>query len=202
MVDISSFEFDAEAFVEEQQEGEYFTFTLHASSIGRKTPRKALCRYLSLMDRASLAYLPSHLQDEVWSRLRKAARKIAELQEQGASPQNIHEALANNDKMLEVANTYVRYAFVKPQITLSKAEHDPANGVLHIDWVKPQDRIAFMIACNDPGSEEAQRFETFRPESRDDVSDRQGSEVVPDAPVRVAGHPPVAEDVQSPLYDR
>ena len=187
---VSSFQFDAEAFVEEQREGEYFTFPLHASSIGRKTPRKALCRHLTLMDRASIGHLPTHLQDEVWSRLRKAARKIAEMQEQGATPQNIHEALANNDKMLEVANTYVRYGFVKPEITLSKAKDDPANGVLYIDWVKPQDRIAFMIACNDPGSEEFRRFERFRSESRDAVSDREGGEVVPDAPERPAGDAP------------
>lgn len=194
MTDIrSAFEFDVEAFIAEQEEGEYFTFPLYASSIGRKTVRKVLCRRLNMMDRASIGYLPAHLQDDVWQQLRKAARKISDLQETGATPKNVHEALANNDAMLRVANLFVRYAFVTPQITLVKDEQDPANGVMHIDWVKPEDRIAFMVACNDATGEEARRFETFRPEPADAVPDREGSEVVPDAAVRPAGNttPPI-----------
>jgi hypothetical protein len=184
---VSAFEFDAEAFIDEQEEGEYFTFPLYASSIGRKTVRRALCRRLNMMDRASIGHLPAHLQDDVWQRLRKAARKIQELQEKGATPKNVHEALANNDAMLRVANLFVRYAFVKPQIVLNPDEHDPANGVLHIDWVKPEDRIAFMVACNDATGEEARRFETFRPESADDVPDVQDGEILESKPERSGG---------------
>lgn len=189
---LSAFEFDVEAFVEEQQGDGYFTFPLYASSIGRKTVRRALCRRLNMMDRASLGYLPDHLQNDVWHQLRKAGRKIEDLQQKGAQPKNIHEALANNDAMLRVANLFVRYAFVKPQITLVREEHDPARGVMYIDWVKPEDRIAFMIACNDATREEARYFETFRPEPDDDVQDREGGEVLEtdtERPDRDTGHP-------------
>ena len=183
---MSQFAFNVSDFLEHRAERE-FTFPLHASSIGRKGVFEVRAHRLNLMDRASLGFLPDHLQNDVWQRLRAAARDIQKLQEQGGQPKDINEALANNDKMLAVANLFCRYAFIEPRLVLDVAEEDAERGVLHVDRIAPEDRIAFMIACTDADSEQARLFRTFRREPADDVPARQGGEVVPPAPIRPAG---------------
>lgn len=183
------FSFDIQEFIDHRSSQE-FIFELPASSIGRKSRFKARCRRINMMDRTSIGYLPSHLQEEVWQRLRKAASEIRDLQERGAEAKNINEALANNDKMVQVGSLLCRYAFIEPKITLDPNEEDLSNGVLHVDRIAAEDRVAFMIACNDATSEQAGLFSTFRGRSTDAMADRQGGEVVPDAAQRPAGDTP------------
>lgn len=194
-----TFRFDIDDFIEHRAERE-FTFPLHASSIGRKGVFEVRAHRLNLMDRASLGFLPDHLQNDVWQRLRKAAKDIADLQEKGGQPKDINEALANNDKMLAVANLFCRYAFVEPQVVLDPAEEDVRAGILHVDRIAPEDRIAFMIACTDADSEQARLFATFRREPDDAVPGRQGGEVVSRAPERPAGDSRAPIDFQPAVH--
>src|SRR5690606_4989632 len=183
-----NFRFDIQDFIDHRSSQE-FTFDLPASSIGRKSRFKARCRRINMMDRATIGFLPTHLQNEVWTQLRSAANEIRKLQESGAEAKDVNEALANNDKMVRIGSLLMRYAFIEPKIVLNPSEEDLANGVLHVDRIAAEDRVAVMIACNDATSEQAGLFSTFRERPADAVSDRQGGEVVPDATQRPAGDP-------------
>lgn len=181
-----SFRFEIDEFIQHRSERE-FTFPLHASSIGRKALFKAKVRRLNLMDRATIGHLPDHLQNDVWKQLRAASREIEQARDAGRDPQNITEALANNDAMLNLANIFCRYGFVEPSLTLNAREEDLASGVLHVDRIAPEDRIAYMWACNDADSEQARYFATFRDEARADVPDRQDGEVLGREALRPVG---------------
>lgn len=167
-----------------------FTFPLHASSVGRGDDVfEVTCRDLQIMDRASLGFLPSKLQDEVWQQLKRTQAEISERQKAGQEPKNINEALANIDDQLRIADLICEYGWLDPKVTRDPAKHDPANGVTWIGNVAASDRIAYMIACNDKDSEQAKYFRSVRDESNGDVPGREGGEVVPDAAQRPAGDP-------------
>lgn len=174
---MSQFGFDIDEFLEHRKEQE-FTFPLFASSIGRRTTFRVKARRLTLMDRASLGFLPDHLQNDVWRQLKAASREMQKLQDSGAEPGDINEALANNDANLRVANIFCVHGIIEPKFVADKRDERPQDGVLHVEWIAPEDRIAFMIACNDADSEQARHFATFRAESTDDVPRRQGGEVL------------------------
>jgi hypothetical protein len=192
---MSQFAFDIQDFIEHRAERE-FTFPLHASSIGRRGTFEVRCRRLNMMDRAAIGQLPSDLQNEVWTQLKAAAREINTLQEKGGEAKDINEALANNDKMLAVADLFCRYGWIEPSVVLTEREEHTAAGTLWIGRFAPEDRIAYMIGCQDADSEQARHFRTFRRSGAgaDAVPHRQGGEVVPGAPERPAGYP--AEPVQ------
>lgn len=185
-------DFDIDEFLEheEQRRENVFTFPLHVSSIGRSKIWKVVARRVSIMDRASLDLLPDTLQDEVWKSLKRMEKEREKLQKAGAEVKSIHQALANNASFLRTADTFVSVAFVDPKIVLDKSQEDPRARVLHIDRVAEEDRIAFLLACQDGDSEEARKFELFRPESESDVPGRDDGAVVEDAPVRPAGDAP------------
>lgn len=189
-------DFDIDEFLEheEQRRENLFRFPLHVSSIGRSKIWKVVARRINIMDRASLDMLPNHLQDEVWKALRRMDKEREKLQRAGQEPQNIRQALANNESYLRVADTFVSVAFMDPKITLDKAKENPAERTLHIGRIAEEDRIAFLLACQDGDSEEARQFELFRPESEGDVPAGHDGPVVEDAPERPvgdagAGHP-------------
>lgn len=184
---MSQFAFEIDDFIQHRSERE-FTFPLFASSIGRRTTFRVKARRLSIMDRASLGFLPDHLQNEVWKQLKAASRELQKMQDAGAEPKDIHEALANNDANLRVANIFCIYGIIEPTFVADKRDEDPSQRKLHVEWIAPEDRIAFMIACNDADSEQARHFATFREERTDAVPNRQGGEVLGDTPIRIAGH--------------
>lgn len=195
-----SFAFDIQDFIDHRAERE-FTFPLHASSIGRKSTFDVRCRRLNMMDRAAIGQLPSDLQNEVWTQLKAAAREISTLQEKGGEAKDINEALANNDKMLAVSDLFCKYGWITPRVVLTEREEDTRSGVLWIGRFAPEDRIAYMIGCQDADSEQARHFRTFRREDAgaDAVPDRQGGEVVQRAPERPAGYPAQPLDFQPPI---
>jgi hypothetical protein len=180
--------FDIEAFLEHQTH-DTFTFPLHASSIGRKEAFKVTCRRLEVIDRASLSFLPDKLQNKVWTQLRTTQQEISRRQEAGQTPKDINEALANIEDQLKIADILCEYGWIEPKVTRDPAREDLATGVMWVGRFKAADRAAYMIACNDADSEQARLFRILRDEPADDVSDREGGEVVPDAPERPAGHP-------------
>lgn len=167
-----------------------FKFPLHAGSIGRKTPFEVTCRRLEVTDRASLGFLPSNLQDRVWKQLKQTVREITERENAGQEAKDINEALANIDDQLKVADILCEYGWIDPKVTRDPAKEDHAHGVVWIGRFKGADRIAYMLACNNADSEQARLFRVIRDESDSDVPDREGGEVVPDAPERPAGDPP------------
>lgn len=196
-----TFTFAIDDFLAHRSERE-FTFPLHASSIGRKAIFKARVRRLNLMDRATIGHLPDHLQNDVWKQLRAASREIEQARDAGRDPQSITEALANNDAMLGVANIFCRHGFIEPALTLDAREEDAAAGVLHVDRIAPEDRIAYMIACNDADSEQARYFATFRDEARGDVPARQGGEVLGREAIRPVGDGRGGVRFDDPVHDR
>lgn len=177
----SQADFALDEFVEHQERRATtpFLFPLYASSVGRKRVWKALVRRLTIMDRASIGHLPDHLQNFVWSQLKVVQKEQERLRDQGEEPRDINEALANNDQNVRAANIYCHAAFVDPTIVLEPREENLAARTLHIDRIAVDDRIAFLLACNDAASEQGRLFETFRPESGADAPDRG---VVPMAP--------------------
>lgn len=183
---MSDFSFAIDDFLEHRQQRE-FTFPLHASSIGRRGIFEVRCRRLNIMERASLADLPDALQNEVWTQLRAAGRKIQELQDKNKTPENITEAMAQNDKFVEAADVFCVNGWIEPRVVLSEREEDPSRGVLWIGRFAKEDRIAYMWACGDADSAQARHFKTFRHRPDGDVPGRQGGEVVPDAAQRPAG---------------
>lgn len=197
---MSTFAFDIQDFIDHRAERE-FTFPLHASSIGRKGTFDVRCRRLNMMDRAAIGQLPSDLQNEVWTQLKAAARNIAKLQDDNVEARDINEALANNDKMLAVADLFCKYGWIEPRVVLTEREEDTRAGVLWVGRFAPEDRIAYMIGCQDADSEQARHFRTFRGEGpgADAVPDRQGGEVVQRAPERPAGYPQAPIDFQHPV---
>jgi len=180
-------DFNLDDFIEHQNERE-FLFPLHASSVGKKTVWKALVRRLNFMDRASLGVLPSDIQEFVWKSLRDNNKAIQKMQEDGVEARDINQVFANNEATLKSANYYCLAAFIYPKIVLDQRDEDVANGILHVERIKPEDRIAFLFACNDAESAQARLFETFRPGPADDVADRDDREVLGRAPVGPAGH--------------
>lgn len=191
---MSTFAFDIQDFIDHRAERE-FTFPLHASSIGRKGTFDVRCRRLNMMDRAAIGQLPSDLQNEVWTQLKAAARNIAKLQDDNVEARDINEALANNDKMLAVADLFCKYGWIEPRVVLTEREEDTRAGVLWVGRFAPEDRIAYMVGCQDADSEQARHFRTFR---REDT----GADAVPDVQHRevlgrdAGGH---AGDPQPPL---
>ena len=198
-----SFTFDIQDFIDHRAERE-FTFPLHASSIGRKGVFEVRCRRLNMMDRAAIGQLPSDLQNEVWTQLKAAAREVNAVQERGGEAKDINEALANNEKMLTVADLFCRYGWIEPSVVLTEREEDTARGVLWVGRFAPEDRIAYMIGCQDADSEQARHFRTFRRDrSGDDaVPHRQGGEVVPRAAIRVDGGTRPDVEFFAPVPDR
>ena len=200
---MTDFTFDIQDFIEHRSEREY-TFPLHASSIGRKGVFEVRCRRLNMMDRAAIGQLPSDLQNEVWTQLKAAAKEINALQEKGSEAKDINEALANNDKMLAVADLFCKYGWVVPAVVLTEREEDTRAGVLWVGRFAPEDRIAYMIGCQDADSEQARHFRTFRSARAGDdaVPHRQGGEVVSAAPERHPGHSAQPIQFESPLPGR
>lgn len=183
--DIDSFLADSDA--EAQGRERLYTFPLHATSIGKPSVQRILCRRLNLMDRASIGHLPSEMQNTVWKQLRQAGRDLQALQQQGANPKDINEAMANNDKMLAVADVMAEHGWVKPRVVRDRTREDREAGVLWIGRFKGEDRIAYMIACGDADSEQARHFRDAPERSDDAVPRGEGGEVVPNAPQRPAG---------------
>lgn len=173
--------FALDEFVEhqERQRTMPYLFPLYASSIGRKKVWKVLARRLTIMDRASIGHLPDHLQNFVWSQMKEVQKEVERRQELGEEAKNIQEALANNDQNIRMANLYCHAAFVDPTIVLNQREENLSERKLFVDRVAAEDRIAFMLGCNDAAGEQGRLFETFRPESGVDAPDR---DVVPVAP--------------------
>lgn len=198
---MSDFAFDIDEFIAHRAEGE-FTFPLHASSIGRRALFKVRCRRLNIMERASIGHLPDAMQNEVWKQLRSAGRKINELVEKGQSPENIAEAMAQNDKFVSAADVFCVNGWIEPKVVLHERDEDRSRGVLWIGRFAKEDRIAYMWACGDADSDQAKHFETFRSRPDDDVPGREGGEMVPDAPVRFAGSAGDPVDLEPPVYDR
>lgn len=176
----ADFALDEFVAFQERKKTTPYLFPLHASSIGRKTVWKALVRRLTLMDKASLGHLPSHLQNFVWSQLKAIQKDIDRLQEAGQEPKDIQEALANNDQNIRAANLYCHAAFVDPQIVLNQHEENLSERKLHVERIAVEDRLAFIIGCNNANGEQARLFETFRPESRADAPDRGTLPVAPE----------------------
>lgn len=193
MTDRYDFTFDVEAFLDEQDAQEasgqerLLTFPLHATSIGKPGIQRILCRRLNLMDRASISYLPSELQNTVWKQLRKASEELQRLQTQGATPKDINEAMANNDKMLAVADVMCEYGWVKPRVVRDRSREDRHAGVLWVGRFKGEDRIAYMIGCGDADSEQARHFRDAPARSDDDAPDRENREVLEYPTERAAG---------------
>jgi hypothetical protein len=183
---VSTFGFDIEEFIEHRNERE-FTFPLHASSIGRKQVFEVKCRRLQIMDRASLGFLPDALQNRVWEQLKQTQREIQKQQAAGAEPENIQEALSNIDGQLKLADIFCEYGWLEPKVTRTQGAEDLAGGVLHVGRFAPEDRIAYLLACNDADSEQARHFATFRQRPNDDVPGGEDREVRQDAPERRDG---------------
>ena len=200
---MGTFEFDIDDFIAHRNERE-FTFPLHASSIGRRGIYKIKCRRLNLMDRASIGFIPEHLQDDVWRQLRAAARDVNKMIEQGIEPKNVNEALANNDKHLALADIFCEYGWIEPRVTTDPRREvlSGENRIVRVERFAPEDRIAYMHACNDADSADARHFRTFRDEAGDDVPDRQGGEVLGQAPERSAGNSPAPIYFEPPVHDR
>ena len=174
---MGTFTFDIDEFLEHRAERE-FTFPLYASSIGRRSVFRVKARRLQIMDRAALGFLPSTLQNEVWLQLKAASRDIQRLQDSGAEPKDINEALANNEKQLQMADILCKYGWIEPSVTLEEREHNPAQGVIYIGHIAAEDRIAYLIACNDADSEQARSFRTLREESDAAVPGGESREVL------------------------
>lgn len=175
-------DFALDDFVEHQERKRTtpYLFALHASSIGRKKVWKVLARRLTIMDRASIAHLPDHLQNFVWNQLQSIQKETERMREAGEEPKNIQEALANNDQNIKAANIYCHAAFVDPQIVLNQHEENLAERKLFVERIAAEDRIAFMIGCNDADGEQARLFETFRPAPAPDALDRDVVSVAPE----------------------
>lgn len=193
-----SFTFEIDDFLEHRNERE-FIFPLVASSIGRKKQFQARVRRLQLMDRASIGFLPDHLQNEAWRQLRAANQEIQKRQDAGDDPQDINEALANNDAMLQLADLFCQYGFVEPQIVVDAADENVSAGRLHAGRFAPEDRIAYLIACNDAHSEQAKLFETFRHQREGAPQSGHDGEVAPVATIGPAGHPGHIGDGGAPV---
>lgn len=178
---MSQFRFAIDEFVEHRNERE-FIFPLIASSIGRKTRFEARARRLSIMDRASLGFLPQNLQEEVWQRLKTTQKAIEEHATE--DPKSLTEALSNIDGQVEMGNIFVEYGFIEPKIVTKKADEDLSKGILHVDRIDMHDRIDYMVACTDHRSEQATRFETFRHEPEPVVPSGDDGEVPTDSPIR------------------
>lgn len=176
------FTFQIDEFIEHQHE-RTFTFPLYASSVGRKDVFKAVVHRLSLMDRASIGHLPDTLQNEVWLNLKDAQKDIQKMSDEGTEPKDITEALARTDKYARAANLYCEAAFIKPKITVDKRKEDLDNGVMHVERINAEDRIQFMLACNDAESEAARRFVRFREQSTSDAPVGDTVDVAGRAPV-------------------
>jgi hypothetical protein len=86
-----------------------------------------------------------------------------------------------------VANILCVYGIVEPRFVLDKAQERTSEGVLHVEWIAAEDRIAYMIACNDADSEQARLFRTFRDEPAHDVPGGQDGEVLGREGIRPAG---------------
>lgn len=195
---MSTFTFEIDEFLEHRNERE-FIFPLVASSIGRKKQFQARVRRLQLMDRASIGFLPDHLQNEAWKQLRAANNEIERRQEAGEAPKDINEALANNDAMLQLADLFCQYGFIEPQIVTDVAHEDIPSGKLHAGRFAPEDRVAYLIACNDAHSEQAKLFETFRDQREGAPSGGNDGEVAPVATIGPAGHPGYSGDGSAPV---
>lgn len=207
MTDRYDFSFDVDAFLAESDaelEGRerLYTFPLHATSIGKPSVQRIKCRWLNLMDRSSIGHLPSEMQNTVWKQLRRAGDDLQALQRQGASPKDINEAWANNDKMLAVADLMCEYGWVEPRVVRDRSREDRHAGVLWIGRFRGPDRVAYMIACGDADSEQARHFRDAPERPDDDVADRQGGEVVSDAAQRPAGDTPQPLDFQPAVQSR
>lgn len=165
---------------------EPYWFPLHASSIGRKTVWKVLARRLNMMDRASLGHIPENMQNFVWQRLQDIQKDMQALQESGENARTITEAHANNEQSIRAANIYCHAAFVDPRIVLEQGQENVPERKLFVDRIAVEDRLAFLLACNDADGEQARLFETFRPGSAPDVRDREAEPVAPTS-IRPAG---------------
>lgn len=188
-VNVVAPDFDIDEFLDhaDKRRENLFKFPLHVSSLGRSKIWKVVCRRISIMDRASLDMLPNHLQDEIWKALRRMDKEREKMQRAGREPQNIRQALANNESYLRVADTFVSVAFLDPKITLDKSKENPGERTLHIDRIAEEDRIAFLLGCQDGDSEEARQFELFHPESEGTVPAGNNGPVVEDASVGSVG---------------
>lgn len=180
------FQVDIDEFISHQDEREFW-FRLPASSIGRRNAWKFRARRPNLFDRASMNYLPTHLQDDVWRKLRQFQRDAQKLQDAGTDAKSMNEQLANNEANLKVADLFCTIGFVDPTLVLDAKDENTAQRVLHVERVKPEDRIAYLMACNDADSEQAKLFERFRGESVPDASRGDHGTVATPAPLRPAG---------------
>ncbi len=171
----------------EHREHDTFTFPLNASSIGRGEPFRVTCRWLQIMDRASLGFLPGKLQNRVWSQLKATQREVEKRQAAGQEPKDITEALANIDDQLKVADILCEYGWLDPKVTRAPEKESRDAGVIYIGRFAAADRIAYLLGCNDTDGEQARHFRVFRNESRDDVPGGEDREDVGQAAERGPG---------------
>lgn len=172
------FDFAIDHFIEHQESlaNRPLKFTLTASSIGRKSPFKATVRRLTMVDRASLGDMPEDAANFVWKRLQKLKGEMDELTDAGATPKDITEQFAQNDKHIQAANLFCVAGFVDPTLVLEPEREDIARRRFHVSRIQVEDRLAFMLACQDADSAFARRFELFRDAPAGDVpADPQGA---------------------------
>lgn len=139
-------------------------FPLNATSIGLEDTIYARIRRITTLDRAVIAGLPNDLQETLFQGINEfqQAMKNADGRE---DPQSMLEMLANNDTILEAADTWCTAAFIHPKLVKTEAEIDSPTTWLVAD-VEPEDRVAVFMLSLDADSPQVKKLKLFRPAGR------------------------------------